>query len=164
MEHPRSLKRGAEALENGSGMTDNNDDKTLHVTGKKTLTLKPSGLSQGTVRQDMGRGRTKAVVVETRKRRPGAHDDKPQVVVPIQSRPAPTVAQQPSRTHVEQRRPEPQQRNVLNQLSSSEIEARRRALAEAAVRDAEEAKARAEAEARRAKEQAEAASQAKSAS
>ena len=51
-------------------MTDSNDDKTLSVTGKKTLTLKPSGMSQGTVRQDMGRGRTKAVVVETRKRRP----------------------------------------------------------------------------------------------
>ena len=51
-------------------MTDSNDDKTLSVAGKKTLTLKPSGMSQGTVRQDMGRGRTKAVVVETRKRRP----------------------------------------------------------------------------------------------
>src|SRR5690606_32514498 len=102
-----------------SGMTDNNDDKTLHVTGKKTLTLKPSGLTQGTVRQDMGRGRTKAVVVETRKRRPGGHDEKPQVVVPIQARPQPHVAQQPSRTHVEQRRPEPQRPtgNVLNQLS-----------------------------------------------
>ena len=49
-------------------MTDNNDDKTLGV--KKTLTLKPTGMSQGTVRQDMGRGRTKAVVVETVKRRP----------------------------------------------------------------------------------------------
>ena len=106
-------------------MTDNNDDKTLHVTGKKTLTLKPSGLTQGTVRQDMGRGRTKAVVVETRKRRPGSHDDKPQVVVPIQARPAATVAQQPPRQHVEQRRPEPQRPggNVLNQLSAGEIDA-----------------------------------------
>jgi len=150
---------GAEALENGSGMTDNNDDKTLHVTGKKTLTLKPSGLTQGTVRQDMGRGRTKAVVVETRKRRPGGHDEKPQVVVPIQARPQPHVAQQPTRTHVEQRRPEPQRPtgNVLNQLSAGEIDARRRALAEAAIRDAEEAKVRAAEEARRAKEAAEAA-------
>jgi translation initiation factor IF-2 len=143
---------GKVALENGSGMTDNNDDKTLHVTGKKTLTLKPSGLAQGTVRQDMGRGRTKAVVVETRKRRPGGHDDKPQVVVPVQPRPQPHVAQQPSRSHVEQRRPEPQRTgNVLNQLSAGEIDARRRALAEAAIRDAEEAKVRAEEDARRAK-------------
>jgi len=138
-------------------MTDNNDDKTLHVTGKKTLTLKPSGLAQGTVRQDMGRGRAKTVVVETRKRRPGGHDDKPQVVVPIQARPAATVAQQPQRQHVEQRRPEPQRPggNVLNQLSAGEIDARRRALAEAAIRDAEDAKVRAEENARRAKAQAE---------
>ena len=62
-------------------MTDNNDDKTFGGV-KKTLTLKPSGVSQGTVRQDMGRGRTKAVVVETRKRRPHRpEDEKP--VVPI---------------------------------------------------------------------------------
>jgi len=143
---------GKVALENGSGMTDNNDDKTLHVTGKKTLTLKPSGLAQGTVRQDMGRGRTKAVVVETRKRRPGGHDEKPQVVVPVPPRPQPHVAQQPSRSHVEQRRPEPQRTgNVLNQLSAGEIDARRRALAEAAIRDVAEAKVRAEEDARRAK-------------
>ena len=50
-------------------MTDSKDDKTLDNEGKKTLKLKPSGVSQGTVRQDMGRGRSKAVVVETRKRR-----------------------------------------------------------------------------------------------
>ena len=46
-------------------MTDDKDDKTLGTTGKKTLTLKPSGHTQGTVRQDMGRGRTNSVVVET---------------------------------------------------------------------------------------------------
>ncbi len=50
-------------------MTDSKDDKTSNDSGKKTLKLKPSGVSQGTVRQDMGRGRSKAVVVETRKRR-----------------------------------------------------------------------------------------------
>ena len=50
-------------------MTDNEDDKTINVAGKKTLSLKPSGVQQGTVRQDMGRGRTKAVVVETRTKR-----------------------------------------------------------------------------------------------
>ena len=61
-------------------MTDNKDDKTIGV--KKTLTLKPSGMSQGTVRQDMGRGRTKSVVVETVKRRPTRPlDEKP--ITPI---------------------------------------------------------------------------------
>ncbi|MFK0206753.1 translation initiation factor IF-2 [Agrobacterium sp. NPDC090283] len=60
-------------------MTDNNDDKTLNAPAKKTLTLKPGGMNQGTVRQDMGRGRTNAVVVETRKRRPHRPEDEKQV-------------------------------------------------------------------------------------
>lgn len=60
-------------------MTDNNDDKTLNAPAKKTLTLKPGGMNQGTVRQDMGRGRTNAVVVETRKRRPMRPEDEKQV-------------------------------------------------------------------------------------
>ncbi|MDH6264780.1 translation initiation factor IF-2 [Rhizobium sp. SG_E_25_P2] len=176
-------------------MTDNNDDKTLHVTGKKTLTLKPSGLSQGTVRQDMGRGRTKAVVVETRKRRPTRpEDEKPVAPVvaaaaaappaprppqpqpqPQASQPAPRVQSEPQRrpdqgqqrrpdqhnnqqrrSDNQQRRPDqgrPQQRTgaVLNDLSPGEIEARRRALAEAAIRDAEEARQRAEDAVRREK-------------
>jgi translation initiation factor IF-2 len=178
-------------------MTDNNDDKTLHVSSKKTLTLKPSGLQQGTVRQDMGRGRTKAVVVETRKRRPtGPQDEKPAVVTPIvQARPQvqqpvqpqpriqPTEARRPDQgqpyqqrrpdqpnqprrpdQQQPQRRPDPQpqrrpdqprQSTVLNDLSAGEIEARRRALAQAAVRDAEEARQRAEEAARREKAMAE---------
>ncbi|MDB5526250.1 MAG: infB [Rhizobium sp.] len=152
-------------------MTDNNDDKTLHVSGKKTLTLKPSGLAQGTVRQDMGRGRTKAVVVETRKRRPTRPEDekpivavapvvvaKPQPQQPVQ--PAPRIQPEQHRRPEpqQQRRPEPQRRpegnrqsNVLSDLSAGEIEARRRALAEAQVRDAAEAKQRAEEAIRREK-------------
>ncbi|MDQ0318514.1 translation initiation factor IF-2 [Pararhizobium capsulatum DSM 1112] len=140
-------------------MTDNNDDKTF---GKKTLTLRPSGVNQGTVRQDMGRGRTKAVVVETRKRRPHRpEDDKP--VTPItpvarapEPRPAPVQQQRP--TPAPQQRPDnnrPRTGVVLNQLSAGEIDARRRALAEAQIRDAEEAKVRAAEEVRRAAEEAE---------
>lgn len=72
-------------------MTDNNDEKTLSASGKKTLTLKPSGVNQGTVRQDMGRGRTKAVVVETRKRRPLRPEDDKQVITPVTA-PAPAAA------------------------------------------------------------------------
>lgn len=70
-------------------MTDNNDDKTLNAPAKKTLTLKPGGMNQGTVRQDMGRGRTNAVVVETRKRRPMRPEDEKQVhsaAAPLRSR------------------------------------------------------------------------------
>ncbi|MDO6962357.1 translation initiation factor IF-2 [Rhizobium alvei] len=144
-------------------MTDNNDDKTLHVSGKKTLTLKPSGLQQGTVRQDMGRGRTKAVVVETRKRRPHRpEDDKPQQAPVQQQAPQPVRPPQPAQRvqppvqqrvqPTEHRRPDSnRQGNVLSDLSASEMEARRRALAEAQIRDAEEARIRAEEDARRAK-------------
>ncbi|WP_428414611.1 translation initiation factor IF-2 [Pararhizobium sp.] len=158
-------------------MTDNNDDKTFGGA-KKTLTLKPSGVSQGTVRQDMGRGRTKAVVVETRKRRPmRPEDEKPvvpiatpaapaaRVVEPVRPAPAPQQ-QQPARPA--QQQPQPRQQDnrqdnnnrprvgvVLNQLSAGEIDARRRALAEAQIRDAEDAKRRAAEEARRAAEEAE---------
>ena len=129
-------------------MTDNKDDKTLSVAGKKTLTLKPSGVQQGTVRQDMGRGRTKAVVVETRKRRINRpEDDRPPVtpIAPVARQPEPVrqpVAPQPPQVR-------PRTGVVLNQLSADEVEARRRALAEAQVREAQEAKQRAEDEARR---------------
>ncbi|MCO5732892.1 translation initiation factor IF-2 [Rhizobium sp. SSA_523] len=173
-------------------MTDSKDDKTLSVTGKKTLTLKPSGMAQGTVRQDMGRGRTKAVVVETRKRRPiRPEDEKP--ITPVAAAPAqpqrapepvaaPAAAPQPRpaqpapppRVHqpsqTSQRPPQqgnrpPQQGNrpqasqqrpnerprgaVLHDLSANEMDARRRALAEAQAREVVEAKQRAEDEARR---------------
>ena len=139
-------------------MTENNDDKTINVAGKKTLTLKPSGVQQGTVRQDMGRGRTKAVVVETRKRRINRPEDERPVtpVTPVQRAPEP----QQTRPAPQQARPMPQHQQrseqtrprvgvVLNQLSADEVEARRRALAEAQIRDAAEARQRIEDEARR---------------
>ena len=59
-------------------MSDSNDDKTISVTGKKTFSLKRPAVEQGMVRQEMGRGRTKAVVVETRKRRLTRPEDETQ--------------------------------------------------------------------------------------
>ncbi|ASY64988.1 Translation initiation factor 2 [Sinorhizobium sojae CCBAU 05684] len=139
-------------------MTDNKDDKTLSVAGKKTLTLKPSGVTHGTVRQDMGRGRTKAVVVETKRTR--GHltkhkDERP--VTPVAVTPAARPAEQrpasppPQQPRAEQNRP--RVGVVLNDLSAGEMEARRRALAEAQIREAEEAKRRAEEEVRRKREE-----------
>jgi translation initiation factor IF-2 len=174
-------------------MTDSNDDKTLNGPGKKTLTLKPSGVSQGTVRQDMGRGRTKAVVVETRKRRPMRPEDERPITpvaaapaAPVRAAepaPAPVAAPAPAApAAVQARAPQPQQPQrynqssgqqnnnrpqqsqpsrqqdrprpvVLNHLSPEEMDARRRALAMAQVRDAEDAVRRAEDEKRRAAEE-----------
>ncbi|MGH6781757.1 MAG: translation initiation factor IF-2 associated domain-containing protein, partial [Sphingomonadaceae bacterium] len=150
-------------------MTDNNDDKTGSAAGKKTLTLKPSGVSQGTVRQDMGRGRTKAVVVETKKRpfhrpkderpitpvaaAPAARPVEPRPAQPQPSgRPAPQPQQHQTRQEANQAN-RPRVGVVLNQLSAGEIDARRRALAEAQIREAEEAVIRAENEARRKREE-----------
>ncbi|MGA1804896.1 translation initiation factor IF-2 [Rhizobium sp. HT1-10] len=162
-------------------MTDNNDDKTLNASAKKTLTLKPSGVNQGTVRQDMGRGRTKAVVVETRKRRPLRPEDDKQVITPVTApapaaaarvEAAPQPAARPAQPQIQTRvnqpsgiapraqpaapayQPRPQQDRpsrpvVLNHLSPDEMDARRRALADAQARDAADAIRRAEEEARR---------------
>ncbi|MET3852971.1 translation initiation factor IF-2 [Rhizobium sp. OAE497] len=152
-------------------MTDSNDDKTLGATGKKTLTLKPSGISQGTVRQDMGRGRTKAVVVETRKRRPMRPEDERPVApapaapraaepapAPVQARPQPQAPapriQQPSSQQQAPRQQDRPRPVVLNHLSPEEMDARRRALAMAQVREAEDAARRVEEEKRRAVEEA----------
>ncbi len=162
-------------------MTDNQDDKTLSVSGKKTLTLKPSGVNQGTVRQDMGRGRTKAVVVETRKRRPLRPEDEKPITPVTTSAPSVTRVAEPTpqpprppqpapRIHQpggQQQRPaqsnqgyqqRPQQERssrpvVLNHLSADEMDARRRALADAQARDAADAVRRAEEEARRRQEE-----------
>ncbi|MBP0440534.1 translation initiation factor IF-2 [Tianweitania sediminis] len=147
-------------------MTDTKDDKTLTVTPKKTLTLKRPGIEQGTVRQNFSHGRTKSVVVETKKRKfssPGEREAAP-VITPSAPKPTLTVAPPPN---VEQRpRPAPVDRGgvVLNSLSRGEMDARRRALEDAKVREVEEraravedAKRRAEEEERRQRERVESA-------
>ncbi|SOE17889.1 bacterial translation initiation factor 2 (bIF-2) [Hoeflea halophila] len=188
-------------------MSDSNDDKTISVTGKKTFSLKRPSVEQGMVRQEMGRGRTKAVVVETRKRRINRpEDDKPVPPVTLKPRPAtpaapaadkpaqpapaqaatPAQSQTPASAEAAPKaapsapspaaaepkaaaaRPAPQKSAprgaVLNQLSASELEARRRALQDSRIRDVEERKRaeeeaarKAEEDARRAAEEAEAA-------
>ncbi|NLH81311.1 MAG: hypothetical protein GX458_10780, partial [Phyllobacteriaceae bacterium] len=47
--------------------TKSSGDKTLHVEVKKTLTLKPK--TDATVRQSFSHGRSKTVLVETKKKR-----------------------------------------------------------------------------------------------
>ena len=148
---------------------DNNDDKT-GAAGKKTLSLKPSGVSQGTVRQDIGRGRTKAVVVERKRPSPFHRPKDERPITPVAAAPAARPAEQrPAQPQPSGRpAPQPQQHQtrqeanqanrprvgvVLNQLSAGEIDARRRALAEAQIREAEEAVVRAENEARRKREE-----------
>ncbi|MEX3011257.1 translation initiation factor IF-2 [Hoeflea sp. TYP-13] len=138
-------------------MSETKDDKTISVSGKKTLTLKRSGVEQGTVRQDMGRGRTKAVVVETRKRRISRPEDEKPASLAAGIKPKPASAEKPApKAPAEQKREQSKKASVLNELSANEMDARKRALENAKIRDAEErqraeeeAKVRAEEEARR---------------
>ena len=141
-------------------MSETKDDKTISVSSKKTLTLKRSGVEQGTVRQDMGRGRTKAVVVETRKRRISRPEDEKPTARTIPTTAKPAAAEKPAAKKPDAKDDDAKSASVLNELSASEMDARKRALANAKIRDAEErvvaeqeAKKRAEEEARRAVEQ-----------
>ena len=134
-------------------MTDSKtgEDKTLGVNPKKTLTLKRP--EQGTVRQSFSHGRTKNVVVETKKRKFARPDGSPEpTVTPVAApKPRPAAAPQPQQ-QPRREQPRPQGRPggvVLNELSKSEMEARRRALQDSKVREAEEQRRRAALEAQR---------------
>ena len=121
--------------------TKSDDDKTLSVTPKKTLTLKRPGMEQGTVRQNFSHGRTKSVVVETKKRKFSIGGDKPEAAAaapvftpkpaPAPVAPAPVVQEAP-------KPPVERSGMVLSDLSASEIEARRRALEGSKVREVED--------------------------
>ncbi|MCB1440788.1 MAG: translation initiation factor IF-2 N-terminal domain-containing protein, partial [Nitratireductor sp.] len=128
---------------------DNNDDDKISVNKRSTLSLKGGGRSQGTVRQNFSHGRSKAVVVETKKRRIHKPGETPK---PVETR-APAAPAKPAAPSA----PKPVERiDAGSNLSREEMEARRRALEEAQAMQAEErrkaeeeAKARAELDARR---------------
>ncbi|RCW87374.1 translation initiation factor IF-2 [Phyllobacterium bourgognense] len=86
--------------------TKSTDDKTLGVN-KKTLTLKRPGVEQSTVRQNFSHGRTKSVVVETKKRKFSLPDQKPEVAPPVAATPAPTPAAAPARPAPQPAAPQP---------------------------------------------------------
>src|SRR5690606_22982330 len=132
--------------------TKSGDDKTLSVNTKKTLTLKRPGMEQGTVRQNFSHGRTKSVVVETKKRQFTRPDERQEAAQAFfKPRPAAAPAPQAAAPAPEPQpeappRPAPVDRSgvVLNELSNEEMEARRRALQGAQVREIEDRKRAAE--------------------
>jgi translation initiation factor IF-2 len=135
-------------------MNDSKDDNKNDASGKKTLTLKGAGVGSGTVRQDIGRGRSKSVVVETRKRRISRPDeDKATPAVTLAPRKeVPTPA--PAKAPVAEKKPAPRKpvQETMNRLSAGEMEARRKALEGSRVREVEDRK-RAEEDAVRRAEQ-----------
>jgi translation initiation factor IF-2 len=139
-------------------MTDNNEKDRKpdgNRPGGGTLTLKRPSIEQSKVKQSFGGGRSKTVVVETKRKRFG--DDKPagaEAKPAFQPQPRVTPSP-PSNTQTPQPpKPQPAQRSgvVLRTLTAEEKEARDRALAGARVREAEDRK-RQEEDARRRAEQ-----------
>ncbi|MCO5064134.1 MAG: translation initiation factor IF-2 [Rhizobiaceae bacterium] len=136
--------------------TKSGDDKTLHVNTKKTLTLKRPGIEQSTVRQNFSHGRTKSVVVETKRKfvKPGERPEPVQVFKPKPApQPQPPQQQQPAPVAKPQPAPAAPVAVVLNELSNSEIEARRRALEGSQAREAEDRRRAAEVAQRRAEDE-----------
>ncbi|WP_434054115.1 MAG: translation initiation factor IF-2 [Roseibium sp.] len=145
--------------------TKNPGDKTISVERGKTLGLKRGGGDQGTVRQSFSHGRSKAVVVEKKKRRVVIPGQEPKAEAPAPTtqrleRPAeaPRKPQQPDPQAAKQaRRAASGQRqkgngNVLRTLTKEEAAARAAALQMAKEREVEERKQRAEDEKRMAAE------------
>ncbi|PCI02573.1 MAG: translation initiation factor IF-2 [Hyphomicrobiales bacterium] len=129
-------------------MSEKNDDNTTSAEPKKTLSLGGGGLSQGVVRQNFSHGRSKSVVVETRKRR--IH--KPGAAAPVIEDRSPARKEVAPAVEVEKPVPVAPIPEIPSNLSKSEVEARRKALEAAkANEDADRAKAEAD-DARRAKE------------
>lgn len=143
--------------------TKNPGDKTISVE-RKTLGLKRGGGDQGTVRQSFSHGRSKAVVVEKKKRRvvlPG-QEAKPETQA-LQTQRLDTPEEAPRKPAPEVKMPRPGQRPqkgsggaVLRTLTKEEAAARAAALKMAQERAVEEkrlaeieAKRRAEEEAKR---------------
>ncbi len=128
-------------------MTDTSDKKPeTPRSGGGTLTLKRPAVEQSRVKQSFAHGRSKSVVVETKRKRFG--DERPQgpaeTKVQFQTQPKIAAPLKPVPTG-----PAPARSGVvLRTLSPEEKDARDRALADSRVREAEERK-RQEIEARR---------------
>ena len=134
-----------------SDTNDKNDTKSAARPGGHTLTLKRPAVETGKVKQSFSHGRTKTVVVETKRKRFG--DDKP--AAPVETKPAfqpqPKVSAAPAQPPAASR-PAPQNARsgvVLRTLTAEEKEARDRALAGSRVREAEDRKRQEEEAARR---------------
>jgi translation initiation factor IF-2 len=149
--------------EGGQGGQNNGTPNGAGTGGRAPLTLKPRGgaVNTGVVRQSFSHGRSKTVVVETKRRREG---ERPPVEV---RRPAAPVAVPAApRAEAPAPRPAAPASNNLN-LSQSELAARQRALdaarAAADARAADEARQRAAVAAREAAAKAAAAAAAEAA-
>jgi translation initiation factor IF-2 len=115
-------------------MSDTTDNKDKTAKPASTLTLKRPVVEQSRVKQSFSHGRTKTVVVETKRKRFG--DDKP--AAPVESKPVFQQKPRVAETHARPTPPPPNAGNrgvVLRTLSPEEREARERALTDSKVRE-----------------------------
>ncbi len=122
-------------------MNDTTDNKDKKPGG--TLTLKRPAVEQSRVKQSFSHGRTKTVVVETKRKRFG--DDKPVASSPVvETKPAfqpkPRIAEHTPQVQRPVAPPAGRAGVVLRTLSADERDARDRALTDSRVREAEERK------------------------
>ncbi len=141
--------------------TKESDNKT--AAGRKTMSLNVKRtVEQGHIRQNFSHGRSKSVLVETKRKRHGlAHGltEEPQhKAEPVPAKPEHRAFQKPQSEHP---RGEKRPQKVLRELSAGEMDARARALIEARKREdverrereIEETRLREEAKKREAEEQ-----------
>jgi translation initiation factor IF-2 len=121
-----------------SDINDSNEKSGAARTGGNTLSLKRPSVDLSKVKQNFAHGRTKTVVVETKRKRFG--DDRP-AVVEEKSKFQPAIrAAEPQTQRPVTPPPVAKPGVVLRTLSADEREARERALAGSKVREAEERK------------------------
>jgi len=115
--------------------TKETDNKTA---GRRTMTLGVKRtVEQGHIRQNFSHGRSKSVLVETKRKRPGpagvAEEARVKAPEPQkrEPRPEPRVFQKPAAAEPGDKRAQ----KVLRQLSAGEVDARARALIEARKRE-----------------------------
>jgi translation initiation factor IF-2 len=121
-------------------MSDNNDSNDKSGAARpsgSTLSLKRPAVDLSKVKQNFAHGRSKTVVVETKRKRFG--DDRPAADDKSKFQTAPRVVEAPVARSVVPPAP-PKAGVVLRTLSADEREARERALAGSKVREAEERK------------------------
>ena len=123
-------------------MSDTSDnDRKPEVQRGGTLTLKRPVVEQSKVKQSFAHGRSKTVVVETKRKRfgddkPATAEAKPQAPFQVQPKVAPSVSDRSKPAAPPSARPGV----VLRTLTAEEKDARDRALAGARVREAEDRK------------------------
>jgi translation initiation factor IF-2 len=125
-------------------MSETKETDNKQAAGRKPITLNVKRtVEQGHIRQNFSHGRSKSVLVETKRKRsvPGstALEEPQQKAAPAQQRPEPTAFQKPA---LDQNQADKRPQKVLRQLSAGEVDARARALLEARKREDVERKER----------------------